>query len=141
MRNVFRLTLILFFLSPFAQAQDTKKNLPLVELSKYVAKIEKADPYEVKRFFIKKDPSFKNGIVLLNVSDSCGQGLCTNYVFAKNASGNFDYVGIINGIFEESKESKATPDFPDVWTQTKSAKESALLKWSYNAKTQVYENK
>lgn len=141
MRNFFNLVLLSSFCGHFANAETAKTNLPLAEISNYVAKIEKADPYETKRLFIKKDPSFKNGIVLVNVSHNCGQGLCTNYVFVKNSSGNFDFAGIINGIFEESKESKTTPDYPDVWTQTKSGKESQMLKWSYNAKTQVYENK
>lgn len=141
MTNIFSLALILFFFSQIVNAEATKTTLSFAELSNYVANLEKVDPYEVRRFFIKKDPSFKNGIVLLSASYNCGQGLCSNYVFAKNSAGTFDYVGIINGIFEESKENSSTPDFPDVWTQTKSAKEFELLKWSYNTKTQVYETK
>ncbi|MES2802499.1 MAG: hypothetical protein V4654_08415 [Bdellovibrionota bacterium] len=141
MRNTINLTLLIFFFGQIVNAQDAKTNLPINELSTYVAKLEKADAYEVRKFFIKKDPSFKNGLILLNISYNCGLGLCTNYVFAKNPAGKFDFVGTIEGIFEESKTSTATPDFPDIWTQTKSARESVVIKWSYNTKKQVYEIK
>lgn len=139
MRNIFNRILILLFFCQGVNAQDTKTNLPLKELSNYVAKLEKADAYDVRKLFIKKDPSFKNGIVLLNVH--CGQGLCTNYVFAKNKAGNFDYAGTVDGIFEESNSSTVTPDYPELLTQTKSARESVMIKWAYNTEKQVYEIK
>lgn len=139
MCNIFKLVSIFLLLSQIANAEIEKTVLPLADLSAYVAKQEKADSYDVRRFFIKKDPSFKNGLAILNVW--CGQGLCTNYVFSKNAAGNFEFIGNIDGIFEESKESTATPDYPDLWMKTKSANESEITKWSYNAKKQVYEIK
>lgn len=138
MRNIFNLISILLLFSQVAMAEN-KTALPLAELSTYVAKLEKADSYEVRRFFLKKDPSFKNGLVILNVM--CGQGNCTNYVFSKNDAGTFEFVGNMNGVFEESAENKATPNFPDIWTKTKSANESELIKWSYNEKMKTYEVK
>ncbi len=137
MRNIFKLVLMFLLFSQIAHAE--KIVLPLADLSAFVAKQEKADSYDVRRLFIKKDPSFKNGLVILNVM--CGQGLCTNYIFAKNPAGNFEFVGNMDGLFEESQENAATPDFPDLWTKTKSGNESELIKWSYNAKNQVYEVK
>lgn len=138
MRNIFSLVSV-FLIFHVANAEAAKPVLSLTDLSTYVAKIEKADSYDVRRLFIKKDPSFKNGLVILNVL--CGQGLCTNYVFFKNAAGTFEFVGNIDGIFEESKESAVNPDFPDIWTKTKSANDSETLKWSYNKTKQVYEVK
>lgn len=81
MRNIFKLVLMFLLFSQIAHAEIEKIVLPLADLSTYVAKQEKADSYDVRRLFIKKDPSFKNGLVILNVM--CGQGLCTNYIFAK----------------------------------------------------------
>lgn len=125
--------------SVFSQtAKTTLKESFLVE---YVAQKENVKPEDVNRIVLKKDKSFKHGVILLSDSTSCGTGLCTYYSFVKNSNGSFDFSGLIEGVFEKTKSIKGS-DLPEIWTKTKSSTDlSKEMKWTFNKDSKVYEAK
>lgn len=131
------LMIFLFAGSVFAKTpQITLKESFLPE---YVAQKEKVNVDDIRRIVLKKDKTFKHGVILLNSSAACGSGLCTYYAFVKNAAGSFDFAGMIDGVFAESKEVKGS-DLPEILTETKSAEStSGKIKWTFNTVTKVYE--
>lgn len=134
-----------FFLVLFstlsAFSQTTRTTLKESFLPDYVAQKENAKPDDIRRIVLKKDQAFKNGVILLNNSNTCGVGLCSYYTFVKNSSGSFDYAGMIEGVFQKTKEVKDS-DLPEILTQTKSANDKAtVVSWIYNKETKVYETK
>lgn len=138
----FFLVLFSLFISPLgAFSQNAKTTLKESFLADYVAQKEKVKTEDISRIVLKKDKDFKHGVVLLNSSMACGVGSCTYYAFVKNASGSFDFAGMIDGVFSETKEIKDS-DLPEIWTQTKASDvTSAKTKWTYNKETKVYETK
>lgn len=133
--------LIVILTSILAFSQTPKITLKESFLPEYVAQKEKVNADDVRRIVLKKDKKFKHGVILLNSSAACGVGLCTYYAFVKNANGSFDFAGMIDGVFAESKEIKGS-DLPEILTETKSGDaKSGKMKWIYNAVTKVYEAK
>lgn len=139
------MTKISFFLVLFsvisAFSQNTKTTLKESFLADYVAQKEKVKTEDISRIVLKKDKDFTQGVILLNSSLACGVGSCTYYAFVKNANGSFDFAGMIDGVFVETKSIKDS-DLPEIWTQTKSSDiKSAKMKWTFNKETKVYETK
>lgn len=139
------MTKISFFLVLFsiisAFSQNAKTTLKESFLPDYVAQKEKVKTEDISRIVLKKDKDFKHGVILLNSSTACGVGTCTYYAFVKNSSGSFDFAGLIDGVFSETKEIKGS-DLPEIWTATKSSDEKSVKsKWTYNKETKVYETK
>lgn len=133
--------LLVFLFVTSALAKTPQITLKESFLPEYVAQKENVKPEEVRRIVLKKDKAFKQGVILLNSSAACGSGLCTYYAFVKNPSGSFDFAGIIDGVFAESKEIKGS-ELPEILTETKSADaKSGKIKWTYNTVTKVYEAK
>lgn len=137
-----KITFILVLFSCFsAFSQNAKTTLKESFLSEYVAQKEKVKPEAVRRIVLKKDSEFKNGVILLYASDTCGVGLCSYYTFIKNAGGSFDFAGFIDGVFTETRAVQGS-DLPEIWTQTRSGRSKSLvMKWSFNKETKVYETK
>lgn len=132
---------IVLLASVLSFSQTTKTTLKESFLPEYVAQKEKVNPDDIRRIVLKKDKAFKHGVILLNSSAACGSGLCTYYTFVKNAAGSFDFAGMIDGVFTETKEIKGS-DLPEIWTETKSAEsKSGKMKWTFNKETKVYEAK
>lgn len=122
-------------------SQTVKTTLKESFLAEYVAQKENVKPEDVSRIVLKKDKNFKHGVILLNSSASCGVGLCTYYSFVKNANGSFDFSGMIEGVFKETKSIKDS-DLPEIWTETKSPNDKpAKMKWTFNKDSKVYEAK
>lgn len=138
----FLLALFSFTISPLnAFSQNTKTTLKESFLVDYVAQKEKANADDIRRIVLKKDKAFKNGVILVNNSLSCGVGLCSYYAFVKNVNGSFDFAGMIEGVFTETKEIKGS-DLPEIWTETRSPNDKAAkMKWTFNKETKVYEAK
>lgn len=136
--------LVLFsFLSGVAQAAQKTPAVTLKEsfLPDYVAQKENAKPEDIRRIVLKKDSAFKHGVILLNNSLSCGVGLCSYYVFIKNEKGSFDYAGIIEGVFKDTKEV-AGSTLPEIITESRSGEDKAKsVKWNFNQETKIYETK
>lgn len=132
---------IVLLTSVWAFSQTTKTTLKESFLPEYVAQKENVKPDDVRRIVLKKDKAFKHGVILLNSSAACGSGLCTYYAFVKNSNRSFDFAGMIDGVFAESKSVKGS-DLPEILTETKSADtKSGKMKWNYNKVTKVYEAK
>lgn len=132
---------IVLLTAVMAFSQTTKTTLKESFLPDYVAQKEKVKPEDVRRIVLKKDKAFKHGVILLNSSAACGNGLCTYYAFVKNPSGSFDFAGMIDGVFAQSKSVKGS-DLPEILTETKSADaKSGKMNWNYNKVTKVYEAK
>lgn len=139
------MTKISFFLVLFsvisAFSQNTRTTLKESFLADYVAQKEKVKTDDISRIVLKKDKDFTHGVILLNSALACGVGSCTYYAFVKNINGSFDFAGMIDGVFVETKSVKDS-DLPEIWTQTKASDvKSAKMKWSFNAETKVYETK
>jgi len=139
------MTKISFFLVLFsvisAFSQNTKTTLKESFLADYVAQKEKVKAEDISRIVLKKDKDFTRGVILLNSSSACGVGSCTYYAFVKNSNGSFDFAGMIDGVFVETKSSKDS-DLPEILTQTKASDvKSAKMKWTFNRETKVYETK
>lgn len=139
------MTKISFFLVLFSVisvfSQNAKTTLKESFLPDYVAQKEKVKTEDISRIVLKKDKDFKHGVILLNSSMACGVGTCTYYAFVKNSGGSFDFAGMIDGVFSETKEIKGA-DLPEIWTATKSSDvKSVKTKWTYNKETKVYETK
>lgn len=139
------MTKISFFLVLFsvvsAFSQNAKTTLKESFLADYVAEKEKVKTEDINRIVLKKDKAFKYGVILLNSSTACGVGTCTYYAFVKNANGSFDFAGMIDGVFSETKEIKGS-DLPEIWTQTKASDiKSVKTKWTFNKETKMYETK
>lgn len=131
--------LIVLLCSSFALARKAEITLSRSFLPEYVAQKENVKPEDIRQIVLQKDKEFKNGVILLNSSMSCGVGLCSYYAFVKNAQGSFNFAGMIEGVFKETSEVKNS-DLPDIWTQTKSGKEiAAKTKWTFNKVTKTYE--
>lgn len=130
--------LVFLFVSPlFAKAPQI--TLSESFLPEYVAQKENVKPDEIRQIVLKKDKDFKDGVILLNSSLSCGVGLCSYYAFVKNARGSFDFAGHIDGVFKETKEIKNS-NLPEIVTQTKSGQEQAkATTWIFNQTSKVYE--
>lgn len=132
---------IVLFAAVFAFSQTTKTTLKESFLPEYVAQKENVNPDDIRRIVLKKDKAFKHGVILLNSLAACGSGLCTYYTFVKNPSGSFDFAGMIDGVFAQSKSVKDS-DLPEIITETKSADaKSGKMTWNYNKVTKVYEVK
>ena len=132
---------IVLLAAVMAFSQTTKTTLNESFLPEYVAQKENVKSDDIRRIVLKKDKSFKHGVILLNSSAACGSGLCTYYAFVKNVSGSFDFAGMIDGVFAETKEVKGS-DLPEIITETKSAgAKSGKMNWNYNKVTKVYEVK
>ena len=131
-----------FFLMPLsAFSQNTRTTLKESFLVDYVAQKEKANADDIRRLVLKKDKAFKKGVILLNNSNTCGIGLCTYYTFVKNQQGSFDFAGMIEGVFKESKTDVVT-DLPEIITETRSPNDKpAQMSWIYNKETKLYETK
>ena len=118
------MTKISFFLVLFsvtsAFSQNARTTLKESFLADYVAQKEKVKTEDISRIVLQKDKDFKHGVILLNSSAACGVGTCTYYAFVKNTNGSFDFAGIIDGVFSETKETKGS-DLPEIWTQTKAS--------------------
>ena len=122
-----------------AQAKSPEITLSESFLPEYVAQKEKVKAEDVRRIVLQKDKAFKNGVILLYPSTSCGVGLCSYYAFNKNSRGSFDFAGHIDGLFKQTIEVKNS-NLPEIVTQTKSGTEvSAITKWRYNQVSKVYE--
>ena len=139
------MTKISFFLVLFsvisAFSQNTKTTLKESFLADYVAQKEKVKTEDIRRIVLQKDKDFKHGVILLNSSSACGVGSCTYYAFVKNLNGSFDFAGMIDGVFVDTKSVKDS-DLPEIWTQTKASDvKSAKMKWTFNKETKVYETK
>ena len=124
-----------------AFSQTTKTTLKESFLVDYVAQKENVKPDDVRRIVLKKDKNFKHGVILLNSSLDCGLGLCSYYVFVKNSVGSFDFAGMIEGIFQKTKEV-AGSNLPEIITEFKSGSEkSSPARWTYNTEKKLYETK
>ena len=124
-----------------AFSQNTKTTLKESFLVDYVAQKEKVESDDIRRIVLKKDKTFKKGVILLNNSMACGIGLCTYYAFTKNPKGSFDFAGMIEGVFKESKTDDAT-DLPEIITETRAPNDkTAKMSWIYNKETKLYETK
>lgn len=134
----FRLALLVFIAIP-SFAKTPEVTLSESFLPEYVAQKEKVKAEDVRQIVLKKDKSFKEGVILLYPSTSCGTGLCSYYVFNKNARGSFDFAGHIEGLYQGTAEIKNS-NLPEIITQTKSGVESSLKsKWRFNQVSRVYE--
>ena len=133
-----RLALLIFIAIP-SFAKTPEVTLSESFLPDYVAQKEKVKAEDIRRIVIKKDKSFKDGVILLNPSTSCGVGTCSYYAFIKNGSGSFDYAGIIEGLYQSTNEIKDS-NLPEIVTQSKLGDEvSEKTKWRYNQTSKVYE--
>lgn len=130
---------VIFLFAVSTQAKTPEITLSESFLPEYVAQKEKVNASDVRRIVLKKDKEFKNGVILLNPSSSCGVGVCSYYTFIKNSRGSFDFAGHIDGLFTETNEIKNS-NLPEIVTQTKSGTEvSEKTKWRYNQVSKVYE--
>lgn len=135
----FRLALLILIAIPAWAKSPPTVTLSKTFLADYVAQKENVKAEDVRRIILKKDKTFKDGVVLVYPIASCGVGLCSYYTFIKNARGSFDFAGHIDGQFQSTNEIKES-NLPEIVTQTKSGADvSGQTKWRYSQASKVYE--
>lgn len=135
----FRLALLILIAIPVWAKSPPAVTLSESFLPDYVAQKENVKTEDVRKIVLKKDKTFKDGVILVYPSTSCGAGLCSYYTFIKNARGSFDFAGHIDGQFQSTNEIKDS-NLPEIVTQSKSGTDvSGKTKWRYSQVSKVYE--